>query len=182
MIRRATEADLEAMLAIYGPYVESTTISFEYTPPTPEEFAGRFREITAQFPWLVWEEAGQVQGYAYASAPFTREAYRWCAEPTVYLRPQARGKGIARELYRQLEEILKIQGYRIFYALVCGENQASLRFHEKMGYCRRAVLPRCGWKFDRWLDMIWMEKQVNLVDNPGGFPIPWGQIVKYDEM
>ena len=182
MIRPAAEADLEAMLAIYAPYVENTTVSFEYTPPDLGEFTERFRQITAQFPWLVWEEEGQILGYAYASAPFTRQAYQWCAEPTVYLCPQARGKGGAKGLYEVLESLLARQGYRIFYALVCGENQASLRFHEKMGYHTQAVLSRCGWKFGRWLDMVWMEKRREIVENPGVFPTSWKEIVENDEI
>ena len=91
MIRIATTADVPEMLAIYTPYVENTTVSFECVPPTLEEFTNRFTTYTRQFPWLVWEEGGVLLGYAYASAPFSRAAYGWCAEPTVYLRPEARG-------------------------------------------------------------------------------------------
>ena len=83
MIRIATEKDIPQILAIYGPYVEDTTVSFEYTVPTEEAFLERFRGITAQFPWLVWEEDGKVLGYAYGSPPYARAAYGWCAEPSV---------------------------------------------------------------------------------------------------
>ena len=79
MVRNATEADVAAILAIYAPYVLHTTATFEYDVPTQEEFMQRFRDITRQFPWLVWEEDGAILGYAYASAPYTRAAYRWCA-------------------------------------------------------------------------------------------------------
>ena len=120
MLRIATINDVPEMLAIYAPYVENTTVSFEYVPPTLEEFTHRFVSYTRQFPWLVWEEDGHLLGYAYASAPFTRAAYGWCAEPTVYLRPEALGKGIAAQLYAVLEEILWRQGYQVLYALVCG--------------------------------------------------------------
>ena len=72
MIRFALESDVPAMLAIYAPYVQHTTVSFEYEVPSPEEFIRRFRSITEQFPWLVWEEDGQVLGYAYAAKPFER--------------------------------------------------------------------------------------------------------------
>ena len=98
MIRLATEQDLSQILAIYAPYVENTAYSFEYTPPSPEEFLQRFCGITARFPWLVWEEAGHVLGYCYAGAPFERAAYQWCAEPSVYLAPEARRRGIGRNL------------------------------------------------------------------------------------
>ena len=94
MIRLATHADLPAILSIYAPYVENTTYTFEYDIPTPESFAARFDAITAQFPWLVWEEGGKVLGYAYGSAPFERAAYRWCAEVSIYLTPVILGQGI----------------------------------------------------------------------------------------
>ena len=98
MIRIATEADVPEILAIYAPYIENTTITFEYNVPTKAEFLERFRSITQQFPWLVWEEDGKILGYAYGSAPFQRDAYRWCAEDSIYLHPDARGRGIGTKL------------------------------------------------------------------------------------
>ena len=96
MIRLACENDLPEILEIYGPYILNTTASFEYTVPTMEEFTARFRGITEDFPWLVWEENGQILGYAYASHPFHRAAYRWCAESSIYLRPEAHGRASAK--------------------------------------------------------------------------------------
>lgn len=96
MLRIAAEEDVSAMLAIYRPYVLTSTATFEYDPPSEEEFLRRYHTITTQFPWLLWEEDGQILGYAYASLPFSRAAYAWCAEPTIYLKSQARGKGIGR--------------------------------------------------------------------------------------
>ena len=178
MLRIATEADIPEILEIYGPYILTTTASFEYTVPTEEEFLARFRSITAQFPWLVWEENGTILGYAYASAPYTRAAYGWCAEPTVYLRPQARGRGIAKKLYGALEQILLYQGYQVFYALVTSENRASVRFHEKCGYCVRAEFPDIGYKFGRWLGLFWLEKRPKPVEIPSKTPTPWPAIVQ----
>ena len=94
MIRIATEKDIEQMLAIYTPYVLNTTYSFEYTPPTLEQFRTRFLKYTAQCPCLVWEENGQVVGYAYGSLPFERAAYAWCAEVSIYLASEFHGRGI----------------------------------------------------------------------------------------
>ena len=172
-IRAARESDLSAMLAIYAPYVENTTFSFEYTVPTPEVFLTRFQEHTAQFPWLIWEEQGIVLGYAYAGAPWERAAYRWCAEASIYLAPQARGRGIGRQLYGKLEQILKTQGYRTLYALITSENTGSLAFHEALGFCFRAEFPACGYKLGRWLGVIWMEKQLLAPGNPKNFPQKW---------
>jgi len=178
MIRPATEKDVPEILAIYAPYVENTTITFEYDVPCRKEFLQRFYDITAQFPWLVWEEDGTILGYAYASAPYTRAAYRWCAEPSVYLRPEAKGQGIGRKLYAALEWILDKQGYQILYALITTENTDSIRFHEKLGYFFRADFPDCGFKFGRWLGVTWMEKRIKIVQSPSGFPTPWQAIVQ----
>ena len=176
MIRIATEADIPAILEIYGPYILTSTASFEYTVPTEAEFLQRFRTITAQFPWLVWEEDAQILGYAYGSPPYTRAAYSWCAEPSVYLRPEARGKGIAAKLYDALEKILLVQGYQVLYALVTSENTASLRFHEKCGYRIRAEFPDIGFKFGRWLGLFWLEKRLKPVEIPSKMPTSWAAI------
>ena len=178
MIRIATIEDVPEMLAIYTPYVVNTTVSFEYTPPSLEEFTRRFVSYTRQFPWLVWEEDGVILGYAYASAPFTRAAYGWCAEPTVYLRPEARGRNIAARLYATLEEILWRQGYQVLYALVCGENLPSRRFHEKQGYRKTAEFTDIGFKMGRWLDLIWYEKRQKVANIPSISPCPWTEIVQ----
>lgn len=81
MIRVAEERDVVPILDIYAPYVRETTITFEYEVPTPEAFLARFEGITRDFPWLVWEEAGAVLGYAYASRPFERAAYAGARNP-----------------------------------------------------------------------------------------------------
>ena len=102
MIRIAREQDIPAMLEIYAPYVENTTYSFEYDVSCRKTFTQRFFAITAQFPWLVWEEEGKILGYAYGSPPFERAAYRWCAEDSIYLLPEAQGRGIGTRLCRAL--------------------------------------------------------------------------------
>ena len=181
MIRFATSDDIAAMLAIYAPYVENTTFTFEYTVPTYDTFLSRVTRYTRQLPWLVWEEEGEVLGYAYGSLPFERAAYAWCAEVSVYLAPKAHRRGIGRQLYAALEEILWRQGYRVIYALITSENSGSLAFHEKVGYRFSAEFPGCGLKFGRWLGVIWMEKRSNLVETPSIAPVPWHAIVKNDE-
>ena len=181
MLRIATLRDVPEILEIYAPYVENTTVSFEYEPPTLEAFTQRFRTITTQFPWLVWEEDGLILGYAYASAPFSRAAYQWCAEPTVYLRPEARGRAVAQKLYAVLEEILLRQGYLVLYALVCGENTASVRFHEKQGYRIAADFPGMGFKMGRWLNLIWFEKRLKMAKTPSNPPVAWSEVVHNTE-
>ena len=181
MIRPATEKDVPEILSIYAPYVENSTATFEYDVPCSRSFLQRFYDITAQFPWLVWEEEGRILGYAYASAPYSRAAFSWCAEPSIYLRPEATGKGIGRKLYAVLEAILELQGYHILYALITAENTESIRFHEKNGYKLQADFPDCGFKFGRWLGLCWMEKRLCVVESPSDFPISWQSIVENAE-
>ena len=179
MLRIATEADVPQILSVYAPYVLNTTITFEYTVPTQEAFLQRFREITAQFPWLVWEENGKLLGYAYACHPFQRTAYAWCAEPSIYLTGDAWGKGIGKKLYTALEILLKLQGYRMLFALITGENTQSLAFHEKCGYAFAGKLQTAGYKNGRWCSVFWMEKQLQIVENPMEFPTKWS-VVRQD--
>ena len=173
MIRVATEADVPAILSIYAPYILDTTVTFEYDVPTEAEFLDRFRAVTDRYPWLVWEENSEILGYAHGSAPFGRAAFRWSCEASVYLLPEARGRGIGRRLYAALEKCLSIQGHRLCYAIITAENQPSLAFHRKMGYRFTAEMPDCGYKFGRWLGIIWMEKALNLVESPSSFPTEW---------
>ena len=177
MIRIAVEGDIPAILAIYAPYIINTAYTFEYEVPTEAAFRDRFRKYTAQFPWLVWEEDGAVQGYAYASAPYERAAFAWCAEPSVYVSPQAHRRGIGGKLYRALEAILRCQGYQVLYALITEENTGSRRFHEAAGYTFSVLFPRCGYKLGRWHGLVWMEKRLNFVESPSKSPTPWSQIV-----
>ena len=180
MIRNATQSDIPAMLAIYAPYVENTTYTFEYTVPTVEEFTDRFRDITQQFPWLVWEQNGVILGYAYGSLPFARAAYAWAGEVSIYLAPEAQGKGIGRRLYTALEELMEAQGYRVFYAIITEENTGSLAFHKALGYREAGVFSHCGLKFNRWLSVVWMEKHGNSVGIPSDSPIAFKAFVESD--
>ena len=178
MIRIATEADVSQMLAIYAPYIVTTTYTFEYDIPSETEFLERFRMITAQFPWLVWEEDGKILGYAYGSAPFERAAYGWCAEDSIYLLPEAQGKGIGKKLCAALESVLFYQGYQRIYALITAENVNSIEFHKKMGYKLRGELPDAGIKFGRRIGVVWMDKTQDFVEIPSNFPMPWKLIMQ----
>ena len=180
MIRFARETDIPAILNIYGPYVLHTAVSFEYTVPTAEEFTRRFREITAQFPWLVWEEDGKILGYAYGSLPFGRAAYRWVAASSIYLAPEAQGKGIGRKLYAALENLLQRQGYRKTYAIITSDNPGSLAFHKKTGFRFLAEFSDCGVKFGRFYSVVWMEKDLKTGEIPDVFPVSVDQIVNID--
>ena len=180
-MRFAKMEDLSQILAIYAPYVEETAVSFEYAVPTMEVFRERFLMITAQYPWLVWEEKGEILGYAYGSAPFERAAFSWCAESSIYLRRDQRGKGLGKQLQLALEALLQMQGYRLLYALVTTDNPASIAFHEKLGFAHLATVPGCGWKLDAWHGIVWLEKKLNNLEKVEKFPVSIGKIVENDQ-
>ncbi|MCQ2437845.1 MAG: N-acetyltransferase family protein [Clostridia bacterium] len=155
MIRVATEKDVPAILEIYRPYILETTITFEYDVPTLEAFIERYRSIAAVYPYFVYEEAGEILGYAYASKAFERSAYQWDVDLSVYLRMDVRGRGIGTELYKKLIDTLRELGYHNVYGLITGENDASKRFHSRMGFSFLGSLPDSGYKFERWLAVDW---------------------------
>ena len=175
-IRMATVQDVPRILEIYGPYIENTAISFEYTVPSLAEFTERFLGITAQFPWLVWEEDGVILGYAYGSAPFERAAYQWSSEASIYLCPEAKGRGIGKALYAELEALLQKQGYRKVYVIITTANEPSIAFHKAVGYRQTATMPDCGYKFGKWHGTVWMEKDLTTWDTPPREPVPISQI------
>lgn len=180
MIRMASREDIPAILEIYAPYVAHTAISFEYAVPTLGDFTARFERITARFPWLVWEENGKILGYAYGSLPWERAAFQWCAEVSIYLHPDAHRRGIGSALYRALEQLLSLQGYLKVYAVVTTANQASVDFHEAVGYRLTASFPDCGFKHGAWHGTLWLEKQLSSVEMPTTVPVAIKSVVDFD--
>lgn len=166
-IRVGTTEDAEALLKIYQPYVEKTAVTFEYEVPTLEEFRERIDKILKKYPVLVAECGGEILGYAYAGAFQSRAAYAWAAETSIYIREDCRKAGIGRALYKELENILRKQNILnvnacIAYPIEEDEylNNDSVRFHEKMGYRLVGEFRQCGYKFNRWYNMVWMEKHI----------------------
>ena len=172
-IRSAQPADVPAMLSIYDEFVRHTAVSFEYETPTPQEFLERLRAHIAVYPWLVYEENGAVLGYAYAGRAFERAAYAWNAEISCYLAPQARGRGVGRRLYAQIEGILRDMGVRKVFAVVTSANAPSVAFHRALGYRDAARFTDVGFKHGAWYDVLWLEKQLCPLGTPEAFPTPW---------
>ena len=160
-IRLAKPLDAAALLAIYAPYVENTAITFEYDVPTVEDFANRIEKTLKKYPYLVAEEDGLILGYAYASTYYARAAYDWAVELSVYVSQDARGKGVGSKLYDKLEDMLDQMGYIHFLACISLPNQDSLAFHAKRGYQQVAHFPKIGYKFERWYDIVWLQKSLN---------------------
>jgi L-amino acid N-acyltransferase YncA len=166
-IRVAKEDDAEALLAIYAPYVEKTAITFEYAAPTVEEFKQRIRNTLKKYPYLVAEKDGKIVGYAYAGSFKEREAYDWSVEISIYVDGKCHRQGIGALLMQSLETKLKEQGITNMNACIAYPEkedgyltQDSVRFHAKMGFSLVGQFHQCGRKFDRWYDMVWMEKMI----------------------
>lgn len=165
-IRLAHKNDAAALVAIYTPYVENTAITFECKVPSVEEFANRIKRILEKYPYLVAEEDGAILGYAYASTYYGREAYNWAVELSVYVANENRGRGIGKQLYDKLEEILEQQGFVHFLACIALPNDASISFHKKRGYQQVAYFPKIGYKFDCWHDTVWLQKSLDKPARP----------------
>ena len=167
-IRKAEIGDAQRILDIYAHYVRSTAITFEYDVPTLEAFLARMENTMKKYPYLVAEYGGEILGYAYAGAFYGRAAYGWCTEVTIYLSRTAQGKGIGKKLYTVLEEALGRMGVLNLYACIAVPNgeedeyltRNSAQFHAHMGYALCGTFTKCGYKFGRWYDMIWMEKRI----------------------
>lgn len=160
ILREATIEDAAALLSIYAPYVTDTPITFEYEIPSVEEFSHRISSTLTRYPYLVAEMDGVAAGYAYASAFHPRAAYGWCAETSIYLSNSLHGQGIGTLLYQKLEQILSAQHILNLNACITYPNPKSIAFHEKFGYTPTAHFHNCGFKLNRWYDMIWMEKML----------------------
>ena len=160
-IRPVSTADSQALLDIYRPYVEYTAITFEYEVPSIQEFEKRISKTLEIYPYLVAEENGQVLGYAYASTYYARTAYDWTTELSIYVAKEARGQGIGSALYTALEEELQARGYLRFLACIAVPNEASISMHEKRGYVQVAHFPKIGYKFNKWHDIVWMQKTID---------------------
>lgn len=166
-IRTATLEDAESILNIYQHYVRNTAISFEYDPPSIEEFRNRMKNTLKKYPYLVAAEGDKILGYAYAGAFYGRAAYDWSAETTVYVEKGLKKRGVGKALYQALEEHLKEMGILNLYACIAYPveedeylDKNSAEFHAHMGYAKVGEFHKCGYKFGRWYHMIWMEKLI----------------------
>lgn len=168
-IRPAGPEDAAAMLAIYAPYVEQTTVSSEYEAPSLEEFTGRIRAFTEKLPWLACEADGKIVGYGYASPHRTRAAYQWSVETSIYVAPDFHRHGVARALYSALFELLRMQGYYNIFIGITSPNERSMKFHKAMGFIISGAYQNSMYKFGQWRDVLWMGKELRAHD---GAPQP----------
>lgn len=170
LIRSATLADAPALLDIYRPFVEYLAVSFETEVPSVDEFTARIEKSLKGWAWLVAEVDGCIAGYAYGSQHRERAAYRWSVETSVYLHPDFRRQGIAQSLYSRLFDELAEMGYCNAYAGITLPNDASVLFHQSMGFEWIGVFKRAGWKFGQWHDVAWMQRMLREMPACVAFP------------
>jgi len=166
MLRAATPADLPMITAIYGHHVRTGLASFETDAPALAEMTQRFETILAGgHPYLVAVEAGKVLGYAYASAYRARPAYRYTVEDSIYVAPEAIGRGIGRALLARLVSACEERGHRQMLAVIGDSaNHASIAVHRVCGFELKAVLDAVGFKFGRWVDSVIMQRALGETD------------------
>lgn len=162
LIRPSTEHDLPAITRIYAYHVLHGTGTFETTPPTLEEMTARRADVLSKgLPWLVVEEAGEVLGYAYGNWFKPRPAYRFSVEDSIYLAPEAAGKGLGRALLAELLATLERGGIRKVMAVIGDSgNAGSIGVHKALGFEQVGIVQACGWKFGRWLDIVMMQRAI----------------------
>ena len=178
IIRTAALQDAPQLLSIYTPYARDTAITFEYEAPSLEEFESRILCILEKYPYLVAEKNGEILGFSYAGPFKARPAYDWAVETTIYIRQDQKLSGLGRKLYEALESILIRQNIQNLYACIAYSKTEdehlthdSIHFHKRLGYQLIGEFHQYGYKFDRWYDMVWMEKHLGKheVDPPPVF-------------
>jgi phosphinothricin acetyltransferase len=153
MIRPATVDDAKAICGIYNYYVKATAITFEEIPVSINEMRSRVKTVTAAYPWLVWEEEGEILGYAYVNKWRDRSSYRYSAEDSIYIKSGARGRGIGKKLFAALLEEARQTEIHALVAGITAPNEQSVGLHEKFGFKKIAEFVEIGYKMDRWLNV-----------------------------
>jgi phosphinothricin acetyltransferase len=157
MIRPVELLDCKAITDIYNYYIESTVITFEEVPLSVPEMQNRVNEICKLFPYLVYEESGEILGYAYVDAFHSRSAYRFTLEDSIYLRNGCQGKGMGKALLSELLNEVKKHDAHSIMAKIALPNEKSVKLHEAFGFKNVGTLQEVGRKFDTWLDVGYWE-------------------------
>ncbi|MFH1513072.1 MAG: N-acetyltransferase family protein [Bacillota bacterium] len=173
-IRIATTADARFVHDVYGYYVDQTNATFTTENPPVEEYAHKIEKTLEMYPFLILETDDVPRGFAYASQIRPHEAYRWTAEGTVYLAPDApRRMGLGQLIYQKLLDILREQGIQTVFGVITATNEASIRMHFSMGFEKVGHFGRMGNKHGEWLDMVWMQKTLNDLSEQPEPPVPF---------
>lgn len=164
IIRPSTPSDITQITAIYKHHVLHGTGSFETEPPSEQDMALRRDDVLSKgLPYLVAAEGDRVLGYAYCNWFKPRPAYRFSAEDSIYIAPQAAGRGLGRALLAELMGQAERAGVRKLIAVIGDSaNAGSIGVHRNAGFRHVGILEACGWKFDRWLDVVLMDRALGL--------------------
>lgn len=153
MIRPYDHQDAEALCAIYNSYVEEGIYTLDLKPMTLKGFQAKCKSISQKFPFLVYEDKGQLLAYAYGNEWKIKKGYRYTLESTIYVSPHAIGKGIGTQLYRALLKSIKKKGFKNVVACLTLPNAASVALHENMGFIKVAHFQNIAEKFDKQVDV-----------------------------
>ena len=166
-IRPSRESDIPEIAAIYGWHVEHGTGTFETTPPSEADMAARRTDVLSKgLPYIVMEDEGRVTGFAYCQWFKPRPAYRFSAEDSIYMHKDAAGKGQGKVLLGELVRQAEAVGVRKLIAVIGDSvNAGSIGVHKALGFTPAGTIRSCGWKFNRWLDIVIMEKAVGEGDS-----------------
>jgi L-amino acid N-acyltransferase YncA len=167
IIRASSDADIPAITAIYSHHVRTGTGTFEIDPPSPADMASRRADVLSKgLPYLVVAEGNEVLGFAYCNWFKPRPAYRFSAEDSIYMSPQAAGKKLGLALLAELMRRAEAVGVRKLLAVIGDSaNAGSIAVHSAAGFQPVGVLKSTGWKFDRWLDVVLMDRRLGLGDS-----------------
>lgn len=177
MLRLATPEDAAGILEIYGPIVRETAVAFEVEPPDLLAMAARVARVLEKYPWLVRVEEGHIAGYAYAGLHRDRPAYQWSVDLSVYVHPGWRGRGVGRDLYAALFEVLVRQGFVNAFAGITLPNPASVKLHESVGFRPIGVFRNVGHKLGAWHDVTKWQRDLQPHPPAPAAPVPLPQVL-----
>ena len=174
--RAAKTDDVPAIQQIYDYYVHTSSCTFDYITPTVEEMKELMQRIFPTYPYFVCTMDEKVVGYAYAHPISNRLAYQWSTELSIYVAPNYRGKGLGKELYQILFNVLTAQHVQAVYACITNPNPVSERMHSDLGFKLVARWPKAGFKLGSWHDVIWMQKNLSDFSVPAPALVPFSEI------
>lgn len=157
MIRQVKLTDADSIASIYNHYIINSIATFELETIDSGEMLNRIQKVQVKYPFIVFEENKQILGYAYASEWKSRQAYAQTVESSVYLHPDAVGKGIGTQLYTHLIEELRRMNMHAVIGGISLPNDASIKLHENLGFTKIGQFKEVGWKFDKWIDVGYWE-------------------------
>ena len=176
-IRVATKDDAQFVHDVYGYYVEHTNITFATVNPPVEAYGEKIEHTLEKYPFFILEADGVPCGFTYAGPLRPHEAYQWIAEGTICLAPDApKRKGLGSMLYQRLADALQAQGMQALFGVITSTNEPSIQMHRSLGFEQVGYFRRMGNKGGAWLDVVWMQKTLNVLADDAAPPIPFSQL------